>query len=477
MPCPVTIAEVVILGDETVPGCVARTRLFAFFIISSSDVTTTYWQICPRFFKNLLKIFQYGIQLGVAEDFLRANREVWSLVEKQMEDPSRIVRIVKVFGFKYDLVVNTFSVANAFIKNISLSMNMSVEHMKKLSTIGLHIAMFQSREFVQQLLSEAGVESNEIDLGKAIGLRPDVMRECLEHVFDSMLNATLPRLKECHTYWSRGIILPHLGALAIAVSDKPPPGDPRTDVINALVPWVLSIVRDMVSGSHGAGSIAVFGASIGQGKTSTLYYTLRSVLYLLGHPNPDHIVPHLMTLDMTEFLEVMSALAESDEKAMIIVVDNASIIFPKQWHRYGGELNRFFLEANRLIDMLRGKCGATIFVANAPDELASFIRNASTMNMHGREVDVKSYKVTVFTWKKTRLVSAGEESRLKQVEQPASIYVYPFLKLPLFMYAKDLEVKKKAFAESISRLLKETKEKLETQSKKAGQEQDAESEQ
>jgi len=410
--------------------------------------------------------------MGVAEDFLRANREVWSLVEKHM-DPSRIMKAVKIYGYKYDLLVNSFTVSNALAKDMSHFMNTPVEHVKKLSTIGLHIAMFQSRKFINALISEAGApKSNEIELGKAIGLQPDAMRECLEHCFDSVLNATLPTMKECRAYWQRGAFLPHIGALALAVSDKPPPGDPRIDVVNALVPWVLGIARDIMTGSHGAGSIAVFGASIGQGKTSTLYYTLRAVLFILGHPEPDRIVPNLITLDMEDFLEVMSALAESDEKAMIIVVDNASIIFPKQWHRYGGTLHRFFLEANKLIDMLRGKCGATIFVANAPDELASFVRNAATMNIRGREVDVRSYKVTVFTWKKTRLVSMGEESRLKQVEQPASIYVYPFLKLPLFMYTKDLKVKKKAFAESVSRLLKETKEKLETQSKKAGQEQD-----
>jgi hypothetical protein len=396
--------------------------------------------------------------MGIAEDFLRANREVWSLVEKHMEDPSGIAKAVKIYGYIYDLLVNSFAVSNALAKDMSRFMNTPVEHVKKLSTLGLHIAMFQSRKFVNTLISEVGVKSNEIELGKAIGLQPDAMRECLEHCFDSVLKATLPSLKECRTYWQRGAFLPHLGALAFAISDKPPPGDPRIDVANALVPWVLGIARDIMTGSHGAGSIAVFGASIGQGKTSTIYYTLRAVLFILGHPEPDRVVPSLITLDMEEFLEVMSALADSDEKAVIIVVDNASIIFPKQWHRYGGTLHRFFLEANKLIDMLRGKCGATIFVANAPDELASFIRNAATMNIRGREIDVKSYKVTVFTWKKTRLVSMGEESKLKQIEQPASIYAYPFLKLPPYMYVKDLNVKKKAFAESIGKALKEIRE-------------------
>jgi len=192
--------------------------------------------------------------MGVAEDFLRANREVWSLIEKHMEDPSRIMKAVKIYGYKYDLLINSFAVSNALAKDMSYFMNTPVEHVKKLSTIGLHIAMFQSRKFINALISEAGVpKSNEIELGKAIGLQPDAMRECLEHCFDSVLNATLPTMKECRAYWQRGAFLPHIGALAFAVSDKPPPGDPRIDVVNALVPWVLGIARDIVTGSHGAG--------------------------------------------------------------------------------------------------------------------------------------------------------------------------------------------------------------------------------
>jgi hypothetical protein len=122
----------------------------------------------------------------------------------------------------------------------------------------------------------------------------------------------------------------------------------------------------------------------------------------------------------------------------------------------GGAASRLFLSANALIDLIRGVSGATIFVANAPDELASFVRRASTLNIRGVDLDIRSYSATLFTERAEILAPSEKEGRQKlvrSVEKPAAAYVYPLLKLPPTLYVKDLQVKK----EDIAKILGEIK--------------------
>jgi hypothetical protein len=312
------------------------------------------------------------------------------------------------------------------------------------------------------MLSESTTLSSslsEMNLAKFFGLSRENLRNCLVDTFNTILGGG-PRLGEresiCYKYQFYGAVVAHIGAVLADLAGKQPQGVPRVNAVNSLVLWILRVIKDVATGSVGAGSIATLGASVGKGKTSIIYYTLRSVLHILGHPEPDRLAGDLIILSADDFWDVMDALSASGEKALVMVVDNASVIFPKQWVRMGGAVSRLFLSANALIDLIRGVSGATVFIANAPDELASFVRRASTLNIKGVDLDIRSYSATLFTERAEILATSEREGRQKlvrSVEKPAVAYVYPLLKLPLTLYVKDLRAKK----ENIAKILQEIK--------------------
>jgi hypothetical protein len=395
--------------------------------------------------------------LGNVEEFIRANERLWEIIESHRRE---IPSAVKAHGYMYELVSSVFRASAAFLREL-VSRAPSLSHLPKASLLGLHALMYQGMELVARLMREDHTWE-EKHLADAFGLSVEGLRECMFETFQlCAMHMGRPTWwkhyrERCSAYWKRGAILPHLGALLLSVSDNPPEPAPRLICSNALVPWILGVIRDMSTGSVGAGAIGVVGASIGRGKTTTLYYTLRSAIYSiapeLSPEELDRLVSSLMLLDAEDFIEALEALAEAGVKAPVLVVDNASVLFPKQWASFGGEVRRFFLRMNTVIDLLRGVCGAVIFVANAPGELASFVRNVATINISGREEPgIKTYSVTVFTWKRPTLrVREGEEA-VRMKERIASVYVYPLLKLPQELYSRDLRVK----VEVIKRTLRE----------------------
>jgi hypothetical protein len=422
--------------------------------------------------------------VGRVEDFLSANREVLRIVEDivKRNKGGELTRAVKMYERAYGVLWWIFRASADLAREIS-SVKPAVTNTLKLSRLGLHVAMFQDYRFVEKLVTEVDKTDEEEVYSELLGIPPDDLRLCLEasyvtamrggHWVPSEIKTTpspgmtpIHRPQYCRPYWKRGFMLPHLGSLVVAISESPFEGIPRRGAVNALVPWLLGVVRDIASGSPGAGSIGIVGASIGMGKTTTLYYTLRAVLSMLGVSDPDSSASKLILLDPADFLDLVQVLSEREEKVPILVVDNASAVFPKHWHRIGGELHKFFLHMNTVIDMLRAISGATIFVANAPDELASFIRNTATINIRGDEDDIKTYKVTLFTWKKRHIQVRREGEVLRKVERIASVYVYPLLKLPQEVYKRDLEVKRQVSRRELVKAIESVKRALEEDRRK-----------
>jgi len=403
--------------------------------------------------------------MGSVEDFVKASREIWGFIEKNQ---LKLQRLVQVYGYMYARISTMFNVSTAFTKELASKIP-QLAHLTKASLLGLHAAMYHDIGLVAELIDEKGYVVDEVSLSEVLGLSVEDMRVCLLQSFGAMLSGDslthriyAGEREICSAYWKRGVLLPHLGVLLIEVSKNPPKTPPRLIGVNALVPWILGVLRDLASGSLGAGSIAIVSASIGKGKTTTLYYTIRSVLNALSPGSShDELTSKLIILDAEEFLDILQALVDSEVKAPIIVVDNASVLFPKQWFKLGGAMVKFYLNMNTIIDLLRGVCGATIFVANAPGEISSFVRNAATMNIVGREESgIRAYSTTLFTWKRPVLKIREEEETVKLREKIASVYVYPLLKLPREIYERDLEVKVKVIKSTVQNTIEHLKNEL-----------------
>jgi hypothetical protein len=393
------------------------------------------------------------------EKFINAQQRIWEWVSRA--GSSGVARVVRRIGHAYDTLMAVFRASVAFMNEVT-SKRPELKHLPRASLLGLHTAMYHDHRLLSKLL-DAEPKPAENTLSELFGLGVDDLRDCMAQSFAVIsyhagIEPRRRRLEEkCVSYWRRGVVLPHIGSL-LALGDRPLEAPPRLIAVNALVPWILGVMRDLATGSLGAGSIAVVGASIGRGKTTTLYYSLRSALYALNpatklsakipetasdlKTEADDVIPYVMLLDPEDFLDAVYALANSGVKAPLLVVDNASVLFPKQWIRVSGELHRFYLKMNTVIDLLRGVCGAVVFVANAPNELASFIRNVATINITGREEPgIKAYSVTVYTWKRPTLRVREGEEQVRMRERIASVYVYPLLKLPEEIYKLDMKVK------------------------------------
>ena len=412
--------------------------------------------------------------MGAAMDFLRANKAVWKAIS--VNPPERVTWLLKSYSRHYDLQVSLFRAAAATAKELTAK-NHAVVHLGKAALLGLHAVMFHDEQLANKLL-DLDTTSEERFLAEVLGMDVDLLRECMYECFYSAVHGVRETWKHgksramdrpladiCEAYWKHGVLLHHVGSL---LASQQLSGTARSICSNALVPWVLSIIRDLSTGSVGAGSIAVFGASIGRGKTTTIFYTLRSVLLALDPTmsveEAERVASGLIILDPEDFFDVITELAEREEKAALMVVDNASAVFPKQWFKMSGDAHKLFINANTIIDMLRAVSGATIFVANAPGEIASFVRNAATLNVSGREADLKTYSVTVYTWKRPTLRVRGKEEEVRMKEKIASVYAYPLLKLSDELYKKDLEVKAKIVARKareVKQIAKKNKEEKE----------------
>ena len=389
-------------------------------------------------------------------EFLSVNRELMRRAEKEAGRLAGAVR--RIESLTRELVAQ-FRKAIFAGGHIAEGRPVLGTAVKRATFLGVHAFMFHDVRLLDRAL-ESSPSEHEKELSDLLGFKhTEDMRACLRYVFEtlgvkqvlSFESSNLDATRECEAYMKLGMAQPHLGLILRENPDIP--GSPRAVSINPLVPWILRAIVNFARGDIGAGYIASVEASIGRGKTTTTYYTIRSVLNLLGHPDPDGATQRLIILDPVEFIEVSESLAERREKVALSVVDNASIILPKQWASYGGELRKFFLRANTMVSVIRGLCAVNIFVANAPGELASFVRNATIVRFEGEALDQDSLLVTAYVLRRAGIrvtASTGEEKLIKK-ERLATVYVYPFLKLPEPLYYKDITAK----LETVRKELKE----------------------
>jgi len=390
-------------------------------------------------------------------EFLSVNRELMRLAQKEAEAGRLPGAMRRIESLTRELVAQ-FRKAIFAGRRMAEGRPVLGTAVKKATVLGVHAFMFHDGRLLDRAL-ESSPSEHEKELSDLLGFKhTEDMRACLRYVFETLgvkqvlsFESSEDATRECEDYRRLGIGLSHLGLI---LRENPGiPGSPRAVSITPLVPWILRAIVNFARGDIGAGHIGSIEASIGRGKTTTIYYTIRSVLNLLGHPDPDGATQRLIILDPVEFIEVSGSLAERREKVALSVVDNASIILPKQWASYGGELRKFFLRANTMVSVIRGLCAVNIFVANAPNELASFVRNIATMRVVGEALDQDSLLVTVFAMRRAgvRVTAITGEEKLVRKERLATVYVHPFLKLPEPLYYKDMTAK----LETIRKELKE----------------------
>jgi len=393
-------------------------------------------------------------------DFFSVNSDIWGLVgvDSQIYDHARRI------DFVYKKLISQFKAAIATGSDVGGTLGSAI---LKVSPLGLHAFMFHDREFLERALKAPHAKPYEHMLANSLRLSIRDLRECLWHVFETYALRPLVSFTddegediagECNRYRRLGLAVAHIGFI---IRENPGlMGSPGGVSYTALTPWILATIYAMAEGSIGAGSIATIGAPVGRGKTTTLYYVLRSVLNVLGHPEPDSAASKLIFIDPFKFVDVAQELINRGEKAAILVVDNASALFPKHWVRLGGGWSRFYTHMNILINMIRSLSAVTIFVANNPGELSSFVRNAATTNIAGAEADIKPFTATIFTWKAAKLRVSQREEELVKREKLASVYVYPLLKMPNNLYKHDLEVKMEVNRRELAQALQALKEEL-----------------
>ena len=363
--------------------------------------------------------------------------------------------LARAFG----LAVDAFRAFAAYANYVSASNQVLPKALVSDAVVGLHAVTNLDHGFLLKAVAEASSPTVR-NLGRLLKMDPGDMLDCLEESLRTLETTGHPTDRKCLDYWSRGAFLAHVGAglTDAGVSE----GLPAPVVLNALMPWILGVVKDIAYGSEAAGSIAVLGASIGQGKTTTLYYTFTSVLKLLGTPEPKATASKLILLDPRDFLDALQLVLEAGEKIPLLAVDNASVLFPKHWVRMGGEWARYFHRMNTVVDLLRSVCGVAIFVANAPDELASFVRNVATLNIRGVPYRHRLYSVTVFTYRRAGLVMryGVDEEVLRTKQQISSVYAFPLLKLPPGMYLRDLESKREVTRSELAKAVESLRSAL-----------------
>ena len=348
--------------------------------------------------------------------------------------------------------------------------------------IGACAMMYMHPRFIDELTSEAEKilltptsMLNEEKITKIAELKSYTdARECLRFFFHELVSGRPlnPKLMPlCEKYYNSGIMLPHLGLL-IHDSQRIDVGSiahVREIAYNYLVTWFLGVIRDISYGSLGAGEIGTFGAHVGRGKTTTVFHSLRTALMSIGFDQrqAEEYSSKLIIFDPELTLDVIDSILTNEVKVPFLIIDNASSAFPRHWIQIGGDLMKRFLKFNRILANIRALSGITLFIPNAPDEIASFIRNASTLRVKGFKIDYPKLVATVFKWDKPALSIKSDE--IVTSSTIVSIFIYPLLKLPEKVYELDQKEKNKVARKEVSELKAKTIEIIEKKTKTGGE--------
>lgn len=322
--------------------------------------------------------------------------------------------------------------------------------------IGACALMYMHPRFVDELVSEAEVVSqglfNEKRIVQATNLKSvEDARNCLRTFFYEMTvskkmnnNLSFSYVQECFDYYESGLLLPHLGVLIHDTRrvDIGSIARVREFVFNQLVKWFLEVMRNIAYGSTGAGEIGVFGAHIGRGKTTTVFYSLKTALMAIGfsEEKAEEYASKLIILDPDLTMDVLDAIVDGGVKVPFLIIDNASSAFPKHWIQQGGSLMKRLIRFNKILANIRALSGITLFIPNGPNEVASFIRSYSTLRIKGYKIDYIKFDGSVFEMDKEVLSLSVDENVVK-TNIVASIFIYPLIKMPDRMYNVDREIK------------------------------------
>jgi hypothetical protein len=321
--------------------------------------------------------------------------------------------------------------------------------------IGACAMMFMHPQFVDELVSESevidAVALSEKKIVKIAGLKGvEEARTCLQTFFYDMLlkrmgsYASYKNVPECTKYYQSGVMPAHLGVLIHETRrvDIGSISRVREFVYNQIVTWFLEVMRNISYGSMGAGEIGMFGAHVGRGKTTTVFYSIKSALMSIGfdESKAEEYASKLIILDPDLTLDVMEAILLNETKVPFLIIDNASSAFPKHWVQLGGNLMKRYIRFNKILANIRALSGITLFIPNAPTELASFIRSASTLRIKGYKINYVKFDGSVFELDK-EVPSTEIGKNVTKADIIASIFIYPLLKLPEQMYNLDREEK------------------------------------
>jgi len=321
--------------------------------------------------------------------------------------------------------------------------------------IGACALMYMHPWFIDELVSEAEVVRysllDERKIVQAVGMKSiEDARNCLKTFFYELLaykmsnNLSFSYVPECFEYYKSGMLLPHLGVL-IHDSRRIDVGSisrVREYVYNRLVTWFLEVIRNIAYGSAGAGEIGVFGAHIGRGKTTTVFYSLKTVLMAIGFSaeKAEEYASKLIILDPDLTLDVLDSVVNNGVKVPFLIIDNASSAFPKHWVQFGGSLTKRLIRFNKILANIRALSGITLFIPNGPNEVASFIRSFSTLRIRGYKIDYIKFDGSVFEMNK-EIPSLSMDENVVKTNIIASIFIYPLIKMPNRIYNLDQEIK------------------------------------
>ena len=404
--------------------------------------------------------------MASCSEFFDANLALWNLIMDA--DPSVLKETMSILRSKHRMLTLASISLSEYVSSYPVSFVFVGYNTLKL--IGYHILAYHAPETVDSIIENAVDCNRELLLADNLGMKVEEMRRCLVAVVEMFNNQVTPLNPpkaipgECSIYVKNGVFLFHLGILASCVEDYDRVQiAPRDIVYNSLLYGVLNDLAALKK-APGAGGIFTVQATIGRGKTTLVYHTLRSLLRILGasEAEADKIAKSLIILDSEEFLNVAEEVIERKIKVPVMIVDNASDVLTKYWTMYSGEMRKRYFRINRMFNSLRDMTSVMILIANAKDDLASFVRKKTTIDLVGYPVEHPGFIITVFVKPSAQLARSIRhhhiEERVIGVHGVDTVFVYPLLRLPGDLYKKDMEVKH-AILEQVVRELRELREK------------------
>jgi len=229
---------------------------------------------------------------------------------------------------------------------------------------------------------------------------------------------------------------------------------PRT-IEYPITPLATEIVDNIISWGSGASSLGYYTveANIGMGKTTYVYKSILGAIRLLTGQPPEAYRLRAWDLFIGEADELNELLKQYkgmpvDYFIPLIVIEDATHVFPKYWTWMGKEFVMLMNSVHEGLIPLRGRMANLIMNANSASNLASFARDLAHKRLVGVDANIGSVKHTLFYSPVRRYVNPYKmTSNARFIGATA----YPLTKLPDEIYRLDLEHKNKILDKTFSR--------------------------